>query len=1201
LVVGVMILSVIAMSGIVIAPSANAAASAGDLIKMAGNSSVYYLGADGKRYVFPNSTTYATWYADFSGVVTIPSAELQSYPLGGNVTVRPGTKLVKITTDPSVYAVEPNGVLRKIQSEAQAAALYGTNWNKRVVDVPDAFFTNYTIGSVLASGATPAGSLVKNATGADIFYYNGTNYRKISNEAALNANRFQIANVITAASTVSAGGTEVSSAEFVNVAQGASAANTVITGSGLMVSLSAATSASATIPTASPASFLSLNLTAANDGAVNVSSLKLTAYELGTATNIDDVTIYDNGVKVGSSKNINSNREAIFSFATPISVAAGTTKTLVVKATAAAAGDYALGIAAASDITATSATVSGSFPIRGNKQSAVASANVGTLQISGTPDTSAVNADFGEDNILLASFTLKANNEAALLTNLKLKNGGTNVSDIVSNLKLILDGNEAATGTYSDGYVSFALNNYKIEKNDSITVEVRGDMGTTNVNDSISLYFKNRADISAIGATFGYALQLEDDTVAGTGFGSFEKLDTVTEAMTISLTASDFTIDADKAATPSKDVKAGDDGVVLATLSFKSNGEDATLEEITGAGNFTIVGTGGDGLQADEISNVRLVDVLTGGEYDLDAAFVADHYNLTLSDEINLTRGVAKKFLVKADLNDATGDEIDVNNTLQVHLAAAGIKVTGDVSNTTILTADITPASVDGSIMTVKGASLAWNVTNLTNKTVVTGASDVEVYAAKLKAGAADGVKLNSLKLTSTVTDNITAFSDNNITKLDLYLDGVLIKSLANNIVETTRTITFSSLDTNSIAAGKEVNLVVKASFSSTFTGAATFNLGVANATTDIVAKSVTGNKDVSVTGGATGGARLITEASVGHLKVELLTSDTNASQDQYILAGATSASKYIGELKFTTKNEPIKVKKLILTSNGTDSSSDISTVRLVKADGTVVASQTAESNGDVIFDPFDITFEADKSTSLFISPLARGINVDGDASSTATQGDTIQYNLSTASSVTASGVNSGTDIVMTGINAITGDDQYDQNDLSKTFTITGVKLNSVVNALADGILSSGSQVIGKYTLTFEHGNNRLVDGSNDAYKAQLDNFAVTINRNNAAVTALGTLTLKVDGTTTEVAEDSEGVWGSTKMHALLNSGKVDDSVTLVITAPSVTIAGAAVNYSVQTVISDLNGTGTDDSIQHNGLTEMHLPYTSVTGGSLHN
>jgi hypothetical protein len=155
----VIVMTVVAMSGLV-APKASAAAQAGDLIKKAGLSTVYYLGSDGKRYVFPNEDTYFSWYADFSSVVTVSATELSSYPLGGNVTMRAGTKLVKIVSDPSVYAVQPNGVLVKIQSETQAAGLFGATWAKRVVDVADSFFTNYTIGAPLPLGTFPIGSLV---------------------------------------------------------------------------------------------------------------------------------------------------------------------------------------------------------------------------------------------------------------------------------------------------------------------------------------------------------------------------------------------------------------------------------------------------------------------------------------------------------------------------------------------------------------------------------------------------------------------------------------------------------------------------------------------------------------------------------------------------------------------------------------------------------------------------------------------------------------------------------------------------------------------------------------------------------------------------------------------------------------------------------------------------------------------------------
>lgn len=137
------------------------AVQAGDLIKASG-AAVYYLGSDGKRYVFPDEKTFKTWYANFSSVITITDAELAALPIGGNVTYRPGVKMIKITTDPKVYAVDAHGNLRWIQTEAAAAALYGPNWNQMVQDVPDPFFVNYTIGAPIAS----AGDFNKDAVTA---------------------------------------------------------------------------------------------------------------------------------------------------------------------------------------------------------------------------------------------------------------------------------------------------------------------------------------------------------------------------------------------------------------------------------------------------------------------------------------------------------------------------------------------------------------------------------------------------------------------------------------------------------------------------------------------------------------------------------------------------------------------------------------------------------------------------------------------------------------------------------------------------------------------------------------------------------------------------------------------------------------------------------------------------------------------------
>lgn len=133
--------------------SAQVSLASGDLIKTAGNTSVYYFGANGKRYVFPNQKTYATWYSGFTGVKTIPSDQLALIPIGGNVTYRPGSRMVKITTDPKVYAVSKNGILCPIASEAVAAALFGADWNTKIDDIPDAFFTNYRVGFTITAAS----------------------------------------------------------------------------------------------------------------------------------------------------------------------------------------------------------------------------------------------------------------------------------------------------------------------------------------------------------------------------------------------------------------------------------------------------------------------------------------------------------------------------------------------------------------------------------------------------------------------------------------------------------------------------------------------------------------------------------------------------------------------------------------------------------------------------------------------------------------------------------------------------------------------------------------------------------------------------------------------------------------------------------------------------------------------------------------
>ncbi len=120
---------------------------AGTLVKTTDSTAVYFIASDCKRHAFPNANIYASWYADFSGVWTITATQMAALPLGANVTYRPGVRMVKFQSLAKVYAVGPKGELRWISSEAIATASYGADWNKKIDDLSDAFFTNYHYGA----------------------------------------------------------------------------------------------------------------------------------------------------------------------------------------------------------------------------------------------------------------------------------------------------------------------------------------------------------------------------------------------------------------------------------------------------------------------------------------------------------------------------------------------------------------------------------------------------------------------------------------------------------------------------------------------------------------------------------------------------------------------------------------------------------------------------------------------------------------------------------------------------------------------------------------------------------------------------------------------------------------------------------------------------------------------------------------------
>jgi hypothetical protein len=149
----------------------------GDLIKIPddnnastlSDTAVYYYGANGKRYVFPNEKVYFTWYPSFAGVKVITQDQMSVIPIGGNATYHPGSKLVKFQTDTKTYLPTKGGKLRWVQTEVAAKGLFGANWNTKVDDISEAFYVNYTFGDPIATaGDAPLDIIGSTAKTIDI-------------------------------------------------------------------------------------------------------------------------------------------------------------------------------------------------------------------------------------------------------------------------------------------------------------------------------------------------------------------------------------------------------------------------------------------------------------------------------------------------------------------------------------------------------------------------------------------------------------------------------------------------------------------------------------------------------------------------------------------------------------------------------------------------------------------------------------------------------------------------------------------------------------------------------------------------------------------------------------------------------------------------------------------------------------------------
>ncbi len=119
--------------------------STGNLVKAGSSSAVYEIAGDGSRLVFQMQSVYESWYGnDFSAVKTISADQMAGLPLKRVKSFKPGS-VVKSPSLAKTYRVKDSLVLEGFASEDD---FYAEGYDfSQVKDIPDAFFTSYTIAS----------------------------------------------------------------------------------------------------------------------------------------------------------------------------------------------------------------------------------------------------------------------------------------------------------------------------------------------------------------------------------------------------------------------------------------------------------------------------------------------------------------------------------------------------------------------------------------------------------------------------------------------------------------------------------------------------------------------------------------------------------------------------------------------------------------------------------------------------------------------------------------------------------------------------------------------------------------------------------------------------------------------------------------------------------------------------------------------
>ncbi|MEI6511097.1 MAG: hypothetical protein WCO25_03585 [Candidatus Uhrbacteria bacterium] len=970
-----------------VAPMTAHAASAGSLIKGTTLSTLYYYGSDGSRYAFPNEKTYFSWYSDFSSVETISDSALAAIPLAGNVVYRPGSRWIKIQSDPKTYVVTPEGQIRWIESESVASGLAGSDWNTMIDDVADTFFVDYTVGTSLTSATNAFNGAMVSMSGST-YLVSGSSKRLVSS-AGMTANRLQSRNVLDGSSATLSGlsaGTELSSAE--SSLTDAAQLGTAVTG-GLSVSLASDTPASATVPGgAASVSFTKVKLMASS-GSASVSQMVFHLGGIGSISDLDNSYLYEGSMRLTDARSINSSTRNVTFSGLGISLASGASTYVTVRSdvsTDAVGGDTAsFALSSASSVTST-ATVSGSFPISGNTMT-FSTTDAGTVLVEKTG--SITDPTIGETGADIAKFKVTPDGEDATLSQVTIN---VDQASDHTNYKLKKASTLLATGTVSGDLVTFVLtSSLFIKDGDNANLTVSADIGGQS-GDDIGVGIEAATDVVAVGSDYGFNLGVDITSYDATG----SQCGSGDDCSFSTIQGGQLTFAFNGPAADDIQVDANEQDLMDFTVTAENYTTLKELDVIVSSSTDDGLG-GNDGLvQADGDLNLQNIAIRESdgsvwmGPEDLSGDEDADD-TVTFTDDQTMQAGESVDLMITAD--------VDVNTPAgNVYYVAIDMgSVTAEDANGDDVT-DITPSSdITGHNFTTVDASLDVNAsTPPSDGLFVKGSTGVSVSGFNFEAGNASDVTVTD------ITYAVTGADDGSIGEADVdvgdYVSSCsLYDSESGSLVDGPESPTDNSGDANlefqsfswTVAAGETSKLVLKCNFSNTdLTGGDddAFAFGIAN-DEDVVAEDGDG-QDVNAnvgTDNTDGAVTTITLSDMGSLAVSL---DGSTANSTIILGASTGVA--MSKFKFTASDEPFVVNHIELDNSG--SADDAASVVKISYTNSAGATETKSgylSAGVVSFDGLDLYVPTESTRTMTVT-----IDTASVSSTGASAGDTIELDM---------------------------------------------------------------------------------------------------------------------------------------------------------------------------------------------------------------